>query len=162
MNRLTVLTNWKLKCLSKYYTWLIISSMNFLKITLKCNVIKWNIYVPCKRFFVYNNRCTDLCTNFFLYYKSFYHIDVSIENRYWTAQQKSVKQSEREQRSKNVIYVGDLDFERDDFFFMLRALIRKSGWTCCWNTDMSCIYLLDASIVCLSTSDDLIQYMMIW
>ena len=138
--------------------WLVKRQMN------KCNMIECNIYVPCKRFFVYNNRCTDLCINFFLYYKSFYHIDVSIENRYWTAQQKSVKQSEREQRSKNVIYVGDLDFERDDFFFILRALTRKSGWTCCWNTDMSCIliYLLDASIVCLSTSNNLIQYMVIW
>ena len=77
-------------------------------------------------------------------------VDIEVHNA------KSDKQNEREQRDKNVICVGGLDFERDDFFFIFRALISKSWWTCCWNTDMPCIYLLDASKVCLSTWNDLI------
>ena len=47
-------------------------------------------------------------------------VDIEVHNA------KSDKQNEREQRDKNVICVGGLDFERDDFFFIFRALISKS------------------------------------
>ena len=80
-----------------------------------------------------------------------YRINVEVHN------ENSAKPNEREQRNKNVICFGDLDFERDDFFFILRALIRKSGWARSWNTDMPCIYMLDASEVSLSTSNNLIH-----
>ena len=48
-------------------------------------------------------------------------VDIEVHNA------KSDKQNEREQKNKNIICVGGLDFERDDFFFYIfRALISKS------------------------------------
>ena len=47
-------------------------------------------------------------------------VDIEVHNA------KSDKQNEREQKNKNIICVGGLDFERDDFFFIFRALISKS------------------------------------